>query len=175
MRRACSANLRRPPSALPRQSAPCRWSTPPTWPSGCVGKLVPRSSGAVVIAAPYVETAIAFGAGCGLPEQWLRELLRFAPAADLQGLARERKRDRGWKPRLDRSYPEYCAALCADTLPRLSSKRARASVIAALQAARGRRVFQLEGKGIAQAASAVTGNQPASPPRRSSRPRTARK
>ena len=133
------------------------------------------ASGAVVIAAPYVETAIAFGAGCGLPEQWLRELLRFAPAADLQGLARERKRDRGWKPRLDRSYPEYCAVLFADTLPRLSSKRARAGVIAALQAARGRRVFQLEGKGIAQAASAVTGNQPASPTRRSSRPRTARK
>ena len=34
------------------------------------------------------------GASCGLPEQWLRELLRFAPRPDVQGLARERKRDR---------------------------------------------------------------------------------
>lgn len=133
------------------------------------------AGGAVVIAAPYVETAIAFGAGCGLPEQWLRELLRFAPVADVQGLARERKLDRGWKPRFDRSYPEYCTALFAETLPQLSSQRARTGVIEALSAARGRRVFHLEGKGLAQAAGAVTGNQPASPTRRSSRPRTARK
>ena len=131
--------------------------------------------GAVVIAAPYVETAIAFGIGRGLPEQWLRELLRFAPAADVQALACERKLERGWKPRLDRSYPEYCAALLAPSASRRLPKKLRADVIATLRRARGRRVYQLEGKGLAQAVKAVTGNQPASSSQPSSRPRTARK
>ncbi len=112
-------------------------------------------TGAVVIAAPYVETAIAFGAGCGLPEQWLRELLRFAPPPDVQGLATERKLHRAWKPRLDRGYAEYCAALFEASAPRLLSKKTRAQVIAALEAARGKRVYQLSGNGVAQAAKAA--------------------
>ena len=36
--------------------------------------------GRVVIAAPYVHTAVGVGVGLGLPEAWLREVLRFAPA-----------------------------------------------------------------------------------------------
>lgn len=112
-------------------------------------------TGAVVIAAPYLETAIAFGAGCGLPEQWLRKLLRFAPPPDVQSLARERKLDRAWKPRLDRGYPEYCAALFESSAPRLLSKKTRAQMIAALEAARGKRVYQLSGNGVAQAAKAA--------------------
>jgi hypothetical protein len=32
-----------------------------------------------VIAAPYVDTAIAFGRAAGLPGGWLRNLFRFAP------------------------------------------------------------------------------------------------
>lgn len=131
--------------------------------------------GAVVIAAPYVETAIAFGVVRGLPEQWLRELLRFAPEPDVQGLACERKLDRGWKPRFDRGYPEYCAALTAPAEPRRLPKKLRASVIATLRGARGRRAYQLEGKGIAQAVKAIIGSQPAASSPRSSRPRTARK
>lgn len=110
----------------------------------------------VVIAAPYVETAIAFGVGCGLPEQWLRELLRMAPAADVQALARERKRDRGWKPRLDRGYPEYCAALFEASAPKLVSRKARAAMMVRLEEARGRRVYPLAGKGLELAAKAVT-------------------
>lgn len=132
-------------------------------------------AGAVVIAAPYVETAIAFGAACGLPEQWLRELLRFAPVPDVQGLARERKLDRTWKPRLDRGYPEYCAAVFGPAAPARLSKKTRKAVIAGLAGARGRRVYKLEGAGIDGAAKAVTRTRPAvsSPP--SSQPRTARK
>lgn len=38
--------------------------------------------GRVVIAAPYVETAIAFGRAAGLPGGWLKNLFRFAPRAD---------------------------------------------------------------------------------------------
>jgi hypothetical protein len=35
--------------------------------------------GRVVIAAPYVDTAIAFGRAAGLPGGWLKSLFRFAP------------------------------------------------------------------------------------------------
>jgi thymidylate kinase len=35
--------------------------------------------GGNVIAAPYVETAVAFGLGFGLPKNWMTELLGFAP------------------------------------------------------------------------------------------------
>lgn len=133
------------------------------------------AAGAVVIAAPYVETAVALGAGCGLPEQWLRELLRFAPQPDVQCLARERKLDRGWKPRLDRGYAEYCAAIFEPLAPRLLSRKARTVGIAMLEEGRGRRVYRLSGGGVDQAAKAVTGNRPdaATPP--SSPPRTARR
>lgn len=131
-------------------------------------------AGTVVIAAPYVETAVAFGAACGLPEQWLRELLRFAPQPDMQGLARERKLDRKWKPRLDRGYPEYCSALFAPAAPQLISKKTRAAVIATLEEARGGRVFQLSGRGIDQAAKAITNSRPAVSSPTSSRPRTVR-
>jgi hypothetical protein len=132
-------------------------------------------SGAVVIATSYVETAIAFGAGCGLPEQWLRELLRFAPVPAVQSLARERKLERSWKPRLDRGYPEFCAALFAASAPERLSKKTRKAVIASLETARGRRVYKLEGKGIANAAKAITDSRPAAASRPTSRPRTARK
>jgi hypothetical protein len=38
--------------------------------------------GTTVIAAPYVETAIAFGRGTGLPHSWLKEIFSFAPTPD---------------------------------------------------------------------------------------------
>lgn len=40
------------------------------------------AEGATVVAAPYIETAIAFGRGAGLPHSWLREIFSFAPAPD---------------------------------------------------------------------------------------------
>ena len=43
------------------------------------------AEGHTVVAAPYVETAVAFGLAAGLPSGWLRNLFRFAPrAADRQ-------------------------------------------------------------------------------------------
>jgi hypothetical protein len=35
--------------------------------------------GKCVVAAPYVETGMAFGSLMGLPEKWLNEVFRFAP------------------------------------------------------------------------------------------------
>ncbi len=36
--------------------------------------------GQCVVAIPYVETGIAFGLANGIPEKWLNEVFRFAPA-----------------------------------------------------------------------------------------------
>lgn len=132
-------------------------------------------TGGVVIAAPYTETAVAFAAACGLPESWLRELLRFAPAPDVRGIVGEGKSDRGWKARLDRGYGEYGAALFEEAIPDFKSKQTRHAMIEALGANRGRKVFQLSGKGIVQAATAVIGSRPAAVPRSASRRRTARR
>ena len=49
-------------------------------------------SGGIVIAAPYTETAVAWGAAAGLDEDWIRELLRFAPKPDYRALG-ERTED----------------------------------------------------------------------------------
>jgi thymidylate kinase len=40
------------------------------------------AEGRDVVAAPYVETAIAFGRACGVPAKWLRDLFRFARKAN---------------------------------------------------------------------------------------------
>jgi len=39
------------------------------------------AEGRTVVAAPYVDTAIAFGRAAGLPLNWLANLFRFAPRA----------------------------------------------------------------------------------------------
>jgi thymidylate kinase len=45
-------------------------------------EIVPAlEEGKCVVAAPYVETAFAFGAIAGLPKKWVHEVFRFAPKA----------------------------------------------------------------------------------------------
>ncbi len=39
------------------------------------------AEGYTVVAAPYVETAVAFGRASGIPAGWLENLFRFAPRA----------------------------------------------------------------------------------------------
>ncbi len=131
-------------------------------------------AGGVVVAAPYLETAVAFGAACGLPEAWTRELLSFAPKANVCGRAEERKPDRGWKARTDRGYAEHCAAMLAPSAPALASKRARREAMALLDKPRGRKVHRLSAKGVAQAARAVRNSLRAAPSRSRARSRNGR-
>jgi hypothetical protein len=46
------------------------------------------AEGHTVVAAPYVETACAFGRAAGLPAGWLANLFRFAPRAAERVIAR---------------------------------------------------------------------------------------
>lgn len=130
-------------------------------------------SGGVVIAASYLETPVALGSTCGLDAAWLRDLLRFAPAAHYRGRAQERKIDRPWKPRADRGYAEYCTLMLDAAKP--LSKTARRAMMTTLDQARGRRVFMLTRKGVASLAKALSGTRPAATRRSPATPRTARR
>ena len=132
-------------------------------------------AGGVVVAAPYVETAIAFGASGGLSEEWTRQLMRFAPPADLRGRAEERKSDSAWKRRTDRGFAEYCAVMLDASAPRKVSKRARHDMIRMLDHGHGRKIFHLTDNGIEAIARAITGSRPAASRRSASRPRIGHK
>ena len=122
-------------------------------------------AGGIVVAAGYVETAVAFGASCGLSEEWLRQLLRFAPAAELRGRTEERKSARAWKRRADRGYPEYAVRMADASLAKGASKRARQDMIRRLDELRGKRIFTLTKKGIRSIAKAATGTRTDGPRR----------
>lgn len=53
------------------------------------------ADGRIVIAAPYVATAIATGVAAGLPADWLDELFRFAPRPDSAARIPEKPVKRG--------------------------------------------------------------------------------
>jgi hypothetical protein len=131
-------------------------------------------SGGIVVAAPFTETAVAFGAAAGLEEGWIRELLRFAPKAGYRSRAEERKPDRGWKPRLDRGYAEYCVAMLHASTPKTPWKRLRRDAMALLHRPKGRKVYRLNDAGVAALAQAVTGSRKEERRRSASTPRTGR-
>lgn len=64
--------------------------------------------GATVVAAPYVDSAIAFGRAAGLPKVWMQELLRFAPPADLSYRASEDKIPFNKRGKPTESFLEFC-------------------------------------------------------------------
>jgi hypothetical protein len=132
-------------------------------------------AGGVVIAAPYLDTAAAFGVSCGLADRWLRELMRFAPAPQFRGRSQERKIDKPWKPRLDRGYGEYAMSMLEATAAGRISKKERRAMMATLDAAKGRTVFHLTTKGIDALAKALTGSRKDASRRSPSRPRNGRK
>lgn len=132
-------------------------------------------AGGVVVASPYLETAVAFGSSCGLSEDWTRQLMRFAPAPDVRGRAEERKVERPWQRRTDRGYPEYCAVMLDASAPRKIAKRARHEMMRMLDHGRGRKVFVLTDEGVEAIAKAITGSRKDAPRRSASRPRTGHK
>jgi hypothetical protein len=116
-------------------------------------------AGGIVIAAPYTETAVAFGAAAGLEEAWIRELLRFAPKPGYRSRAEEKKLDRGWKPRLDRGYAEYCVAMLEASAPKAARKQVRRDAMALLHRPKGRKIYRLNEQGVAELVKAVIGNR----------------
>jgi hypothetical protein len=88
-----------------------------------------------VIAAPYLDTAFAFGEACGLSRDWLTALFVFAPAADAHYATRERGRAAGWKPSGRDGFAEFSSAVVAAQSPSFDPVDARREMIAFLEAA----------------------------------------
>lgn len=132
-------------------------------------------AGGIVIAAPYIESAVAIGAANGLDEEWLRGLLRFAIKPNFTARADEKKIEKGWKARLTRGYGEYCAAMLDGGPGADGARKTRKAALARLQRRRGRKVYLITGRGAADLATAVTGSQRAPARRSASEPRSAQK
>jgi thymidylate kinase len=88
--------------------------------------------GDVVIAAPYVTTAVAFGVATGLSREWLSTLFRFAPAPTRSVILKEAKASRAWKRRPERGFAECCTTLLEATPEGFARKKARAAMLRAL-------------------------------------------
>jgi hypothetical protein len=132
-------------------------------------------AGGVVIAAAYVDTAVAFAAVCGLDGTWVRELLRFAPAAHWHLRAEERKIAKSWKPRLDRGYAEYAAAVLGESGPGAIRKSARRTMMTRLEQSRPRHSFDHTRNDLDALVARITGSRRDGRSRRPSRPRSARR
>lgn len=96
-------------------------------------------SGMIVIAAPYVQTAISFGLGAGLSGDWLRTLLRFAPEPSRTVVLRERTAKRVWKRRPDRGFGECCTTLLETTALDFDRHKTRAAMYEVLTSAADKR------------------------------------
>jgi hypothetical protein len=94
--------------------------------------------GQVIIAAPYVETAVAFGVAGGLSRSWLTTLFAFAPPPDACFRLKERGRTSRPKGKPLDGYVEFCAAILADEGDPAGLPHLRRQIVAGLE--------QLDGK-----------------------------
>lgn len=101
------------------------------------------AQGQTVVAAPYVESAIAFGEAAGLPRKWLTELFRFAPKPDLCLHAREKKASSGWKDKWMAGFLEFSHIVLKSTRAEWDERRRRAEAIRILARSEGRRGCRL--------------------------------
>jgi hypothetical protein len=90
------------------------------------------AEGQTVIAAPYVDTAVAFGRACGLPRSWLVSLFGFAPRPDACHRAEEHKKGAGWKSDAQAGFAEFSSAALDAVSPSFEPVRLRLETIALL-------------------------------------------
>jgi hypothetical protein len=92
-------------------------------------------NGGVVIAAPYVTTAVTFGLATGLSREWLLTLFRFAPRPARTAVLRGGKRTRVWKRDPERGFAECCTTLLESTPEGFARRKTRAAMEDALSTA----------------------------------------
>ncbi len=97
------------------------------------------AEGQTVIASPYLDTAFAFGAACGLSREWLASLFEFAPAADAHYVTKERGKTGGRAAAGKQGFVEFAGAVVAESTPSFVPTEARRKMIAFLEAAARRR------------------------------------
>ena len=92
--------------------------------------------GRTVVAAPYVETATAFGVAAGLPKEWLDDLFIFAPKPVACLRLKEKKKVKGdKKPDKKKGdmdilgFVEFCSATLVKNSPGWDAADIRAGMI----------------------------------------------
>jgi hypothetical protein len=78
--------------------------------------------GLTVVAAPYVQTGLAFAAAAGVPKGWARELFRFAPKADVVYRVEEKDAPLA-------GFVKFCCATLAEGSEEWNPERLREGVI----------------------------------------------
>ena len=90
------------------------------------------AQGYVVIATPYLNTAITFGTATGLSQEWVTTLLRFAPTPTRSLILKESKKDGVWKRRPERGFGECCTTLLEATPEGFARRKTRTAMVSAL-------------------------------------------
>lgn len=120
--------------------------------------------GQVAIAAPYIETAIAFGEAAGLSRKWIIELFRFAPRADICLHVKDAKAGGGWRRRPMDGFPEFgAAALRSGKTPRKGFPRCEDAIEALKALKRGARCDDLRQKSLGRLLRTLRNGRPAPP------------
>lgn len=118
-----------------------RWEIEPT-----------LQEGRTVVAAPYVQTGIAFGVASGLSKDWLEQLFSFAPQAAASFRLKEKKKDKDkkgdWKKGdLDvAGFLEFCTTTLTKNYPGWDADDVRAGMIDFLKDLEDREVIRKFGK-----------------------------
>jgi len=91
------------------------------------------AEGKTVVAAPYVETARAYGRAAGIPKAWLDALFAPVRPADVTLRGKERKPRSGWKDDPEVGFAETCAAAMRNARQAFDPVEIRRAMIAALE------------------------------------------
>ena len=79
----------------------------------------------LVIAAPYVDTAVALGVAAGLPRRWLADLFSFAPKPESVFRIEEKKKRWHSKCKPGDGFVEFCCSVLANSYPYPDSAEVR--------------------------------------------------
>ena len=80
--------------------------------------------GLSVVAAPYLETAMAFGEATGVPRRWMTEMFSFAPKPTACFRLKEKKKG-GGNPKASEGFIEFCLAMLSAISPSWDPKELR--------------------------------------------------
>jgi hypothetical protein len=92
------------------------------------------AQGQIVVASPYVDTAVSFGVASGLPEAWMTQILGFAPQPDISYRAKERGKSSGWKGKLLDGFGEFCGGVLETAVTPVDPAALRRKMVAYLDA-----------------------------------------
>ncbi len=104
--------------------------------------------GKIVIAAPYVESAVAFGVAAGLARPWLEELFSFAPTPQACYRLKEKKKHWHHKPKPGDGFLEFCGTVLRTTHPFQEPDDLRRKALAYLEALENRKGCKQFKKGV---------------------------